>query len=61
MSVGPDAVRPSPLRLVPLLWIALSLAWAVIVVVTDRPAWALALWIGTTVGPLTELDRFTGR
>jgi len=59
VNVEPDEVRPSLLRLVPFLWVALSLAWAVIVVVTDRPAWALALWVG--VGPLTELDRLAGR
>ena len=39
----------------PRLWLGLSVAWAVVIFVTDQPAWPLALWIATTVGPLTAL------
>ena len=42
---------------VPWLWLAVSLAWAVVIIVTDQVAWTLALWIATTVGPLTYLSR----
>jgi hypothetical protein len=52
---GPDRTRA--LRILPFAWLALSAAWAVVTVVTDQPAWLLALWIATTVGPLTVLDR----
>ena len=40
----------------PFIWLALSAAWAGIVLVTGRPAWPLAIWIATTVGPLAALD-----
>lgn len=43
-------------RLVPFAWLALSAAWAGVVLVTERPAWPLAIWIAITVGPLTALD-----
>ncbi|MEM9517320.1 MAG: hypothetical protein AAGA42_20905 [Actinomycetota bacterium] len=33
----------------------MSAAWAVVIIVTDQLAWPLALWIATTVGPLTAL------
>lgn len=36
-------------------WLALSLLWAGVIVVTGVPAWTLALWIATTLGPLTLL------
>lgn len=36
-------------------WLALSVCWAVVIFVTDVMAWPLALWIATTVGPLTWL------
>lgn len=39
----------------PWLWLAMSLLWAVLIIVTDQLAWPLALWISTTVGPLTYL------
>jgi hypothetical protein len=39
----------------PWLWLAVSAAWAVVVFTTDQPAWPLALWIATTVGPLIAL------
>lgn len=40
----------------PWLWLGLSVAWAVVIVVTDQLAWPLALWVATTVGPLTALQ-----
>ncbi len=43
-------------RAVPWLWLALSALWAVVIIVTDLVAWPLALWIATTVGPLTYLQ-----
>lgn len=42
-------------QVVPWLWLAMSLLWAVVIVVTDQLAWPLALWVATTVGPLTYL------
>jgi hypothetical protein len=44
-------------KVVPWLWLAMSLAWAVVIIVTDELAWPLALWVATTVGPLTCLTR----
>jgi hypothetical protein len=44
-------------QLVPWAWLTLSLGWAVVIIATDRLAWPLALWIATTVGPLTYLSR----
>lgn len=41
----------------PLAWLAMSAAWAVVIIVTEYPAWPLALWIATTVGPLTAIGR----
>ena len=52
-----DATRHQVRRAVPWLWLAVSLAWAVVIIVTDELAWPLALWIATTVGPLTYLTR----
>lgn len=40
---------------IPWLWLAMSALWAVVIIVTDQLAWPLALWIATTVGPLTYL------
>lgn len=52
--------RPSRLRrLIPFLWLGLSIAWAVVIFVTDQLAWPLALWIATTVGPLTLMSSRT--
>ena len=48
--------RPSRLRqALPWLWLAMSMGWAVVIFVTDQLAWPLALWIATTLGPLTYL------
>lgn len=46
-------------RVVPWLWLAMSMAWAVVIIVTDQLAWPLALWIATTVGPLSYLSGST--
>lgn len=40
-------------ELLPWLWLGLSVAWAVVIFTTDHVAWPLAVWIATTVGPLT--------
>ena len=40
----------------PWLWLGMSAAWAVVIFTTDQLAWPLALWIATTVGPLTALE-----
>ena len=50
------AIRGWLRQAVPWLWFAMSLAWAVVIIVTDELAWPLALWIATTVGPLTYLS-----
>jgi hypothetical protein len=51
-----DAVRRTRLlNALPFLWLGLSAAWAVVILVTDQLAWPLALWIATTVVPLTAL------
>lgn len=64
MQNTPDRPRTSEprrrtvvLRMLPFAWLALSAVWAVVVVVTDQVAWPLAIWIATTVGPLTAIDR----
>lgn len=51
-----DGVTARFVRIVPWLWLALTLSWGVIIAVTNRPAWELALWIAATLGPLTSLD-----
>lgn len=55
---SPTSDRSSRARLItalPWLWLALSALWAVIILTTDQLAWPLALWIATTLGPLTAL------
>lgn len=55
----PETVRAWPPRLrrtIPFLWLGLSVAWAVVVFVTDQPALWLALWIATTVGPIVFIS-----
>lgn len=44
-------------KAIPWLWFAGSLLWAIVIIVTDQLAWPLALWIATTVGPVTYLSR----
>jgi hypothetical protein len=39
----------------------MSALWAVVIIVTDQLAWPLALWIATTVGPLTYLRTSTNQ
>ena len=41
----------------PFLWLAVSAFWAAVIFITTAPAWPLALWIATTLGPLTVLQR----
>ena len=48
-------LRTRLLTSLPWLWLGLSAVWAVVIFVTDEVAWPLALWIATTVGPLTAL------
>ena len=54
-TAGDARRRTRLLNALPWLWLGLSAAWAVVIFVTDDPAWPLALWIATTVGPLTAL------
>ena len=46
-------------RMIPFLWLALSAGWAIVILVTGSLAWPLALWVATTLGPLTALQRLT--
>lgn len=55
MSAG--ATRGRLRQVIPWLWLAISLLWAVVIIVTDELGWPLALWIATTVGPLTYLSK----
>lgn len=50
-----DLSRSHSLGALPWLWLAMSLLWLVVVIVTDQPAWPLALWIATTIGPFIYL------
>lgn len=55
-DTSPDDQAPSrrgDLKLLAFGWLALSVFWAGVILVTDAPAWPLALWIATTLGPLT--------
>ena len=52
---GRTARRAHLLNALPWLWLGMSAAWAVVIFVTDQPAWPLAVWIATTLGPLTAL------
>lgn len=54
-SAGDAVRRTRLLNALPWLWLGLSAVWAVVILVTDQLAWPLALWIATTVGPLTAL------
>lgn len=50
----------SDLRMaIPWLWLTMSALWAGVIIVTDQLAWPLALWIATTVRPLTNLRTHT--
>ena len=57
MSVKPtgSANRALLVKALPWLWLGMSAAWAVVIFTTDQLAWPLALWIATTLGPLTAL------
>ena len=54
-TAGGSARRAHLVNALPWLWLALSAAWAAVIFTTDQLAWPLALWIATTVGPLTAL------
>jgi hypothetical protein len=54
-TAGGARPRTHLLKALPWLWLGLCAAWAVVIFVTDQLAWPLALWIATTVGPLTAL------
>ena len=54
-TLGGTARRTRLVNALPWLWLGMSAAWAVVIVATDQLAWPLALWIATTVGPLTAL------
>lgn len=57
-NLTPEPDRRATLRrVVPFVWLALSATWATVIVVTDQVAWPLAIWIATTVGPLTAVER----
>ncbi|MDW3178707.1 MAG: hypothetical protein R8J94_15050 [Acidimicrobiia bacterium] len=53
---GDTGWRAHLLKALPWLWLGMSAAWAVVIFTTDQLAWPLALWIATTVGPLTALN-----
>ncbi len=53
----PPSSRRRNLQLLAFAWLALSVVWAGVIIVTDALAWPLALWIATTLGPLTLLRR----
>ena len=55
-SAGDAVRRPRLMNALPWLWLGLSAVWAGVIFATDQVAWPLALWIATTVGPLTALQ-----
>ena len=59
-TAGGGALRSHLVNALPWLWLGLSAAWAVVIVATDQLAWPLALWIATTVGPLSALKTRLG-
>ncbi|GEM_PF-5523409 len=54
-TAGDEVRRTRLLDALPWLWLGLSAMWAVVIFATDQVAWPLAVWIATTVGPLTAL------
>jgi hypothetical protein len=52
-TAAPPPSRRRNLRPLVFAWLALSVCWAGVIIVTDALAWPLALWIATTLGPLT--------
>lgn len=54
-SLHAKSGRERIMSAIPWLWLALSAFWAVAIFVTDQPAWTLAIWIATTLGPLAAL------
>jgi hypothetical protein len=63
-TAGGGALRTHLVNALPWSWLGISVAWAVVIFTADQPAWPLALWIATTVGPLialkTRLDAQVG-
>lgn len=55
-TAGDKGRRARLLNALPWLWLGMSAAWAAVIFSTDQVAWPLALWIATTVGPLTALN-----
>lgn len=49
--------RSAMLRVLPVAWLALSVAWVTVILVTDQVAWPLALWVATTLVPVTAIER----
>ena len=41
----------------PWMWLGLSALWAIVIFVTDQVGTPLALWVATTLGPLSVLER----
>lgn len=54
-NAGDATRRDRLMSVLPWMWLGLSAAWAIVIFTTDQLAWPLALWIATTVGPLTAL------
>jgi hypothetical protein len=54
-AAGGTTRRAHALNALPWLWLGLSAVWAVVIFTTNQVAWPLALWIATTVGPLSAL------
>ena len=44
-----------------LAWLTLNLLWLVLIILTDVPAWTLAVWIAATLGPSAFLANRTPR
>lgn len=40
-------------RWTPVVWLVVLVVWVALLVVTDQPAWPLAVWIALTIGPVT--------
>ncbi len=53
--------RERLLSALPWAWLTMSALWAAVIFVTDQLAWPLALWVATTLGPLTVVRSRLGR
>ena len=54
-TTAPADRRTRTRSALPWMWLGLSVAWVLLIVVTGQPAWPLAVWIATTVVPLTAI------